>query len=192
MRVSKKFEDVSDAELLKRYVETADLEYFGQLYDRYLHLIYGLCMKYFNSSEDSKDATMEIFEHVSTAALSKEVTHFKSWLYVISKNHCLMQLRKKQRQEEKNHVPFMESAADVHLIYEEDQIDKDIEALTACIETLKEEQKRCVSLFYLKKKSYREVELITELSAKAVKSAIQNGKRNLKICVEARLKVLNE
>lgn len=190
--MSKKFEELSDEELLKRYVETADLEYFGQLYDRYLHLIYGLCMKYFKSSEDSKDGTMEIFEHASTAVLSKEVTHFKSWLYVVSKNHCLMQLRKKKSQEEKNQVPFMENGAEVHLINEEEQIDKDIEALTACIETLKEEQKRCVSLFYLEKKSYREVESITELSSKAVKSAIQNGKRNLKICVEARLKVVNE
>ena len=192
MRVVKKYDDLSDEELLKRYLDTADLEFFGQLYDRYLHLIYGLCMKYFKSSEDSKDATMEIFEHTSTAVLSKEVTHFKSWLYVVSKNHCLMQLRKKKSQEEKNQVPFVENGAEVHLINEEEQIDKDIEALTACIETLKEEQKRCVSLFYLEKKSYREVESITELSSKAVKSAIQNGKRNLKICVEARLKVVNE
>lgn len=187
----KKYDDLTDEELLKRYIETADLEFFGQLYDRYLHLIYGLCMKYFKSSEDSKDATMEIFEHTSTAVLSKEVTHFKSWLYVVSKNHCLMQLRKKKTQEEKNTIPFMESVYEMHL-YEEERVNADIEALTACIETLKEEQKRCVSLFYLEKKSYREVESITKFSSKAVKSAIQNGKRNLKNCIEARLKILNE
>lgn len=191
MKVVKKYDDLSDEELLEQYRETADLEFFGQLYDRYMHLIYGLCMKYLKSSEDSKDATMEIFEHTSSAVLNKEVTHFKSWLYVVSKNHCLMQLRKKKAQEEKNSVPFMESTAEVHL-YGGEHIDADIAALTACIETLKAEQKRCVSLFYLEKKSYREVESITALSANAVKSAIQNGKRNLKICVEARLKVLDE
>ncbi len=187
----KKHDDLSDDELLKKYVETGDLEYFGQLYNRYLHLIYGLCMKYFKSSEDSKDATMEIFEHTSTAVLDKEISHFKSWLYVVSKNHCLMQLRKKKVREEKNLASFMESESVVHL-NEEEQVDADLEALTACIETLKEEQKRCVSLFYLEKKSYREVETITELPSKAVKSAIQNGKRNLKNCIEERLKVLNE
>ncbi len=189
--MQKKYDDVSDEELLKRYVDSGDLEYFGQLYDRYLHLIYGLCMKYFKSSDDSKDATMEIFEQTSTAVLDKEVTHFKSWLYVVSKNHCLMQLRKRKTREEKSLAPFMESTQVEHL-NEEGRVDADLEALTACIETLKEEQKRCVSLFYLEKKSYREVETITELSSKAVKSAIQNGKRNLKICIEARLKVLNE
>lgn len=187
----KKYDDISDEALLKQYLATGDLEYFGQLYDRYLHLIYGLCMKYFKSSEDSKDATMEIFEHTSTAVLNKEVTHFKSWLYVVSKNHCLMQLRKRKTREEKSLTPFMESESVSHL-NEEERVDKDIEALTACIETLKAEQKQCVSLFYLEKKSYREVETITSLSSKAVKSAIQNGKRNLKNCIEARLKVLNE
>lgn len=187
----KKYDGITDEELLRQYVDSGDLQYFGQLYDRYLHLVYGLCMKYFKSSEDSKDAAMEIFEQTSTAVLDKDVTHFKSWLYVVSKNHCLMQLRKRKAREEKNLTHFMEFDQMVHL-NEEERLDADLQALTACIETLKEEQKRCVSLFYLEKKSYREVEAITELSSKAVKSAIQNGKRNLKICIEARLKVLDE
>lgn len=191
MEEPKNNKESSDDELLHRYVQTADLTYFGELYDRYLHLVYGLCMKYLKSSEDSKDAAMEIFEHAAKTVLEKEITHFKSWLYIVSKNHCLMQLRKQKSIEEKNLQIFMESASMVHL-NDEAGIEEDLEALTACIETLKAEQKRCVSLFYLKKKSYREVESITALSLKAVKSAIQNGKRNLKTCVEDRLKTLNE
>lgn len=191
MNAGKKYDKLSDEELLQRYLETADIAFFGQLYDRYLHLVYGLCMKYFKSSEDSKDASMEIFEQASRALLQKEVTHFKSWLYVVSKNHCLMELRKRKTREEKNRMLIMESDEEVHLNIE-GPVDEDLEALTACLETLKSEQKQCVSLFYLEKKSYREVESETGLTLKTVKSAIQNGKRNLKICIEAKLKVLNE
>lgn len=191
MNAGKKYDKLSDEELLQRYLETADIAFFGQLYDRYLHLVYGLCMKYFKSSEDSKDASMEIFEQASRALLQKEVTHFKSWLYVVSKNHCLMELRKRKTREEKNRMLIMESDEEVHLNIEGPE-DEDLEALTACLETLKSEQKQCVSLFYLEKKSYREVESETGLTLKTVKSAIQNGKRNLKICIEAKLKVLNE
>lgn len=186
-----KYGQLSDDELLSQYLKTSDIGFFGQLYDRYLHLVYGLCMKYFKSSEDSKDATMEIFEHTSKALLTKEVTHFKSWLYIVSKNHCLMELRKRKTREEKNFQIFMESDEVEHLNIG-GPVDEDMDALSACLETLKEEQKQCVSLFYLEKKSYREVESETGLALKAVKSAIQNGKRNLKQCIEAKLKVVNE
>ena len=102
-----------------------------------------------------------------------------------------MELRKRKTREEKNRMLIMESDEEVHLNIE-GPVDEDLEALTACLETLKSEQKQCVSLFYLEKKSYREVESETGLTLKTVKSAIQNGKRNLKICIEAKLKVLNE
>ena len=102
-----------------------------------------------------------------------------------------MELRKRKTREEKNRMLIMESDEEVHLNIEGPE-DEDLEALTACLETLKSEQKQCVSLFYLEKKSYREVESETGLTLKTVKSAIQNGKRNLKICIEAKLKVLNE
>ncbi len=173
---------MDDSDLLSRYRQTEDASYLGALYDRYLHLVYGLCLKYLHSREDSQDATMAIYEKIAKTLLDAEVAHFKSWLYVVSKNHCLMQLRKAKTEKEKNNVLFMESPDIAHL--NDEDVDGDLDALTPCLEELKEQQKLCVSLFYLQKQSYQEIAQQTALEVKTVKSAIQNGKRNLKNCIE--------
>lgn len=149
-----------------------------------MHLVYGLCLKYLKNRDDSQDATMAIYEQISNKLLTTEVQHFKSWLYMVSKNHCLMELRKKNP--EVHGEIFMESAEAVHLNDEKVELEKDIEALEGCIEELKAEQKKCVQLFFLEKKSYNQVNEETGIDLKKVKSHIQNGKRNLKMCLESK------
>lgn len=155
----------------------------GRLFNGYMHLVYGLCLKYLKSRADSQDAVMSIYEKVSESLKTTEVKHFKSWLYMVSKNHCLMQLRKKNP--EIHTDVFMESADAVHL-KEESDMEAELTALDQCIEHLKSDQQRCVRLFFLKKKSYFEIHELTGLTTKKVKSNIQNGKRNLKICLESK------
>ena len=130
----------------------------------------------------AQDAVMSIYEIISEKLMTTEVQHFKSWLYMVSKNHCLMELRKKNP--EVNSEVFMESAIDVHLNDEKVELENDLVALEACIEELKAEQQQCVKLFFLEKNSYQEVNEKTGLEMKRVKSHIQNGKRNLKMCLE--------
>ena len=149
-----------------------------------MHLIYGLCLKYLKSREDSQDAVMAIYEKISNTLRTTEVKHFKSWIYMVSKNHCLMELRKKHP--EKTGDVFMEIDSSVHLYEEEDVVEKQLDSLDECLEELKNEQKTCVDLFFLKKKSYKEIEDETGLELKKVKSHIQNGKRNLKLCLESK------
>ena len=172
----------TEAEILKAYRESSDAELLGHLFNDYIHLVYGLCLKYLKSRPDAQDAVMSIYEHVSEKLRSSQVKHFKSWLYMVSKNHCLMQLRKKKT--ENNSVALMESKQAVHLMNEEDVIEPRLNALDGCIEELKSNQQRCVRLFFLERKSYQEVHELTGLTVKKVKSHIQNGKRNLKICLE--------
>lgn len=174
----------SDEEILAQYRQTGDPELFGMLYNNYLHLVYGLCLKYLKSREESQDAAMSIYEKISTTLMTTEVQHFKSWLYMVSKNYCLMELRKKNP--EKNSHVFMESDAITHLNDEEDILETKLEALNECIEELKSDQKACVELFFIEKKSYNEVNEVTGIELKKVKSHIQNGKRNLKICLESK------
>lgn len=149
-----------------------------------MHLVYGLCLKYLKNRDDSQDAAMAIYEQISNKLLTTEVQHFKSWLYMVSKNHCLMELRKKNP--EVHGEIFMESEEAVHLNNEKVELEKDIEALEGCIEELKAEQKKCVQLFFLEKKSYNQVNEETGIDLKKVKSHIQNGKRNLKMCLESK------
>lgn len=149
-----------------------------------MHLVYGLCLKYLKNRDDSQDATMAIYEQISQKLLTTEVKHFKSWLYMVSKNHCLMELRKKNP--EIHSDVFMESPDVVHLNDDKVALENDLNALEECIEELKEQQKHCVKLFFLEKKSYQQVNEETGIDLKKVKSHIQNGKRNLKLCLESK------
>lgn len=175
--------DLSDEDLLLRYQSTHEGQWMGALYHRYLHLVYGLCLKYLKSRDDAQDAVMNIYESITEKLKRHEVQHFKSWLYMVAKNHCLMQLRRQKPQENVNGA-FMENEPVLHPIMEEDYLDKNLAALEECMQLLREDQQVCVRLFYLEQKSYEEVSQQTTFALKKVKSYIQNGKRNLKICLE--------
>lgn len=187
----KKKKDKSDSELLADYFENREMEVLGELYQRYMHLVYGVCLKYFKEREKSKDAVIQIFEKLVIDIDKHEIRNFKSWLYVVSKNHCLMELRKTKPGEtlfisdENEMAVFMEKTPELHPIDRETEEGSE-KALIECIERLKEEQKRCIRLFYFENKSYREICSVLNLEEKKVKSFIQNGKRNLKICLESK------
>ena len=179
----------SDDRLIAKFKSTGDLEYLGKLFDKYMHLVYGVCLKYLKEREASQDATMQIFEKLMVELPKREIDNFKPWLHVITKNHCLMQLRSQKikfAQQEKlvsEQDYFMESSIELHL-NNEPVLEHDLETLRKCIEQLKSEQKECVSLFYLEEKCYQEISDKLSFELKKVKSFIQNGKRNLKICME--------
>tara|TARA_R110002012_G_scaffold114079_1_gene260210 strand:+ start:3041 stop:3601 length:561 start_codon:yes stop_codon:yes gene_type:complete len=177
-----------EKQLIKRFRKSQDLELLGKLYQPYMHLVYGVCLKYLKDKDSAQDAVMAIFEELVIKLPKHEVENFKSWLYVLSKNHCLMELRKQKRQKtdsfDYSDLELMENGQLQH--HEEDYTfqEDNLEKLTACIAQLKKEQRRCVELFYLDKKSYKEITDSTSYELKKVKSYIQNAKRNLKQCME--------
>ena len=187
-------ENKSDEELVRLFREKQDLELLGVLYKRYMYLVYGVCMKYFKNREDSQDAVMQIFEVLVKDIPRFEIQNFKGWLYTVSRNHCLMHLRKNSK--EKNRHPeisaavFMESTVVMHPIEEESDVDMQ-ERLKICLEQLKEEQRRCVELFYYQQQCYKEIATELNMGEEKVKSYIQNGKRNLKICLESKAELKN-
>jgi RNA polymerase sigma-70 factor (ECF subfamily) len=186
--LSKKEETaLPDLELVLRYKQSGEISYVGLLFQRYTHLILGICLKYFKNEEDSKDAVMDIFEQITVALLKHEVASFKSWLHTLTRNHCLMKLRKPEVKRmitkevsEIDENLFMEKAEDEHLI-DEDEREAQLRHLPAALKQLNAEQKLCIELFYLQGKSYQEVAEATGYNLNQVKSYIQNGKRNLKI-----------
>ncbi|UII28815.1 sigma-70 family RNA polymerase sigma factor [Fulvivirga maritima] len=176
-----------DAPLILEYKNSGDMQVLGVLFKKYMHLVYGVCLKYFKNREESQDAVMQIFEKLVEKLQTQEVDNFKSWLYVLTKNHCLMQLRsakyKNQQTNKDIDTTHVESDLMVHH-NDEPLLEDNLQELEKCIEELQNEQKRCIELFYLENKSYKEVEVATAYDLKKVKSYIQNGKRNLKICME--------
>lgn len=179
-------QDAADAWLIGEYKATGKLDILAALYQRYMNLVYGVCLKYFDE-EASKDAVMQIFEELIGKLKIHEVQNFKSWLHVLTRNHCLMKLRamknKESRQVSIDDYPVVENEENGH--HENGiTLEDNLQSMERCLEGLPEEQKRSVDLFYLKEKSYREVSVITGYELNKVKSYIQNGKRNLKICMD--------
>jgi len=177
-----------DHELVAAYQASSDLTVLSTLYQRYLDQLYGVCLKYLADPEAAKDAVMDIFEELAQKLLKHEVTYFRGWVYTLAKNHCLMKLRSSKRLPATSFDPEnMQTAEDLHLnerMEKEDQLGR----LSKCIETLAADQRAAVELFYLKNLCYKEIATITGLQWNKVRSHIQNGRRNLKICIEQQQK----
>ncbi len=177
-----------DEEIIARYRADKDPQWIGLLADRYLHLVYGVCLKYLKNQENARDATMEIFEKLLADLLRHELRSFRSWLFTVARNHCLMKLRADRPEIRidgwEKDILFVKMDDPLHLIKAEEKEQKLVE-LEQAINRLSPEQGQCIRLFYLEKKSYQEVSEITGYSLKQVKSHVQNGKRNLKIMFNA-------
>lgn len=173
----------SDEYLVNKYRSDGDMETLGALYNRYMDLVYGVSLKYFKNPEQAQDAVINIFEELVCKLKKYEVLNFKSWLYQLTKNHCLMKLRGKKgtvislednimHLSENNHQDDIQEKEGQFIIMEE------------CMEQLPSEQKEAVRLFYLNEKCYKEIAEMRKLDINKVRSFIQNGRRNLKLCME--------
>ena len=179
-----RIQEQDDAELIRSYKLSGDLAVLGQLYNKYMHLVFGVCVNYLKDEEAGKDAVMQIFEELIGKLKVHEVQNFKSWLHVLTRNHCLMAIRKNSKNETVSlEDAFVENTDFVHLDMDDTKESK-LSVMEKCMDKLPEEQKVTVDLFYLQEKCYREVADITGYDMLKVKSYIQNGKRNLKICIE--------
>ena len=182
-----KLNHIDDNELLKRFYSDYNNEWLGVLLPRYTLLLFGVCMKYLKNEEDAKDCVQQIFLKVINELHKYKVEYFKSWIYMIAKNHCLMKLRDKG----KYSVEITDKMAATADIHEDKNIhiekDKVLTQMQTALMQLNPEQQLCVTLFYLEKKSYTEIASQTGYSMMQVKSNIQNGKRNLRLLLEKKI-----
>lgn len=179
-----------DKELVEAYKASGSLEKLGDLYQRYMELVYGVCLKYLREPEDAKDCVLNIFEELVTKLKKHEVHNFKGWLYQLAKNHCLMKLRKQKQTPVNLDISFMQSEENSHPDGEMEK-EENFKQMKYCLGELNEQQRQAVELFYLQKKCYKEIATITTIDINKVRSFIQNGRRNLKICMEKRLEKSN-
>ena len=173
----------SDEDLLIQYMQTNSSDYFGELYNRYIPLIYGVCLKYLKKSEKAKEVTLELFEILLAEVSTHEIKVFKTWIYNVTANHCLQILKREQ------HIPVDFDASDEQFDYVLYLLEKNVskektEILTPCLEKLPKQQKTSISMFFTEKMSYADIADQTGYLLKTIKSQIQNGKKNLKNCIE--------
>lgn len=177
---------LTDNELVEKFRSTGDNLCIGELFSRYRHLVFGVCMKYLRDEDESQDVQMQVFEKLLKDLGRHNIEQFKGWLYTVAKNECLMYLRSKKSQKaremelRKDSVSVMELGMIVH----PDGVtetERQLQTMESSLQELNENQRRCLELFYLEKKCYQEITTVTGYSLNEVKSFIQNGKRNLKI-----------
>jgi RNA polymerase sigma-70 factor (ECF subfamily) len=178
---------ISDQELLERFYADRDNDWLGVLLERYTLLLLGVCMKYLKNEELARDSVQQIFLKAITELQKYRVEFFKSWIYMVAKNHCLMQLRDKPGKntiEVKESIPAETDETDKEslLLYE-----KTYEYMGEALKELNADQQLCVTLFYMEKKSYQQIAEQTGYSMMQVKSHIQNGKRNMRILIEKKM-----
>ena len=174
---------LSDTDIINQYKSRGDMEMLAHLFDRYIHLVFGVCLKYLKNKEEAKDAAMEIMGSLIDKLLKHNITNFPSWLHTVSKNYCLMRIRNRKGDlfieidERKSEQISVESDEELHQKIEEEA---QLNEMGKAIVSLNTDQKQCIQLFFLEKKSYDEIAIETGYSVNKVKSHIQNGKRNLR------------
>ena len=174
----------SDQELIRHYYEEHDGHWLGILLERYFHLIFGVCMKYLKNEAEAEDHTQQICLKVIKELHRHDVTYFKSWLYQVTKNHCLMHLRKNKHQVVSLEESDMPLPARPSGVAEAEQKEAQYQLLDGALASLNAAQQNCVRMFYYQRKSYQEIANELGYSIKQVKSFIQNGRRNMKLFIE--------
>lgn len=174
----------SDEKVALAYYKSGDTRIVGELYLRYSVLVVGTCIKYLGNEVLAQDATTEIFIKLMSQLKKTRPLTFKVWLYVVTKNYCLEQLRKEAR------TPTMDrSERDLanlpsigtNLYDGSTQKDKWIRQVGIALKRLPAKQRESIELFFFEGLKYREIAFQTGWTQNEVKSYIQNGKRNLKI-----------
>ena len=188
MWLFKKKEYTSDEELLKNYKQTGNKEIFADLFKKHVTVVYGTCLFYLQDKDEAQDATMQIFEKLLLDINNREIDNFKGWLSFVVRNHCISLIRK-QKSQTKNVKSYYEFEYQDARFETEEAINRVgdeqmLEQMKSSLPKLKEAQRVCVELFYLKNKSYQDISSETSYSLNEIKSYIQNGKRNLKLLIE--------
>lgn len=179
----KRTSDLSDQELMARYKTGGDKSFVGELYNRYAHLIYGVCLHYFTDRELARDAVLQIFERLFDSLKTQQPDNFGVWINTVTRNHCISELRKQQVQRSREEAYTHEVKTDLLEETDPEQREDQLKRLEQAVRSLGEEQRRCIELFYFGDKTYREIADLTGFTEKEVKSHLQNGKRNLKIAL---------
>jgi RNA polymerase sigma factor (sigma-70 family) len=183
---NRKKEPLPEAQRLSAYRQTGDVGLLGEVYAPYMEMVFAICYKYLRDEDESKDAVMQIFEKLVQDLRIHEVGNFKSWLHSVARNHCLMQLRSKRVFVGSEEINEENTTWDLQTNESEDifTLDHQLNSLGKCMQSLVSEQRVSIQLFYVEEKCYRDICNETGFDFNKVKSYIQNGKRNLKICMD--------
>lgn len=178
--------ELDDKLLADHYRSSGNQQALAELFNRYKGLLLGVCYKYLQDTEAAADALSDIYVELVDKMQRHVVDTPKAWLHTLARNHCLMKLRKEKNTATQEIQDYhVQSEGGWHPV-DNAAVEKEnkLQALEHCIEQLKKDQQLAVRLFYLEQKCYNEIADATGIAWNTIRSHIQNGRRNLKICME--------
>ncbi len=170
----------SDEELVIR-LKGGHQPSLAALWDRYAHLLFGVCMKYLQDTEKAKDAVVELFGTLPELLAKHDVKSFRPWIHTVARNRCLMLLRKRDPSKAVDENADLADGDDVDeaVLHE-----ATLQRLEEAIDRLNEGQRTCIRLFYLQRQCYQQIAAVTGLPVDQVRSHLQNGRRNLRLMLQ--------
>lgn len=169
--------------MLALYYKERNNMYIGELLSRYTLRLLGVGMKYLKDEDEAKDMVQQVFEKVLREVGNYKIENFGGWLYRIAQNYSISLLRSQVKTVDAENMRYVASERDLDPEAHWNTVNRE-DRLQEALKRLKEDQRICVSLFFLEKKSYQEIAAEHGFDIKQVKSNIQNGKRNLRLIME--------
>jgi len=177
------YKQMTDSQLIAKYKQSSVNDVIGEFYQRYAHLVFGVCLKILKNKQECEDMVMVIFQQLGEKLLKHDIQYFKSWLYQLTRNDCLMLLRKGKNVKHEDFVEGLHESIDNNDVPMQ-KLDCFELNLQKAMSELKTEQRIALELFYEKEWSYVEISKDTGWDLNKVKSYIQNARRNLKLILQ--------
>ncbi len=172
----------SDEELVRLFVLTQKNSFFEELYERYADKVYRKCLTLVKDSARAEDFTHDIFlKLIFKLGSFKEEARFSTWLYSITYNYCMDQLRVNKKRGETNLEEELEVAdedVDVSVLIEER--DTDARRLHRAIDHLSTEERSILMMKYLDDLSIRDIASVFRITESAVKMRLLRSRENLR------------
>lgn len=173
-----------NAELIKK-AQNGDLRAFEQIVTGHYSKIYNIALGIMGSPHDAEDAAQNVLIKLHSAIGSfRFQSKFSSWVYRITTNVCLDEIRKIKRSKSSSmtniddeviDIPQQGSSPEERYISAEKR-----NVLYQCIAKLKDEHKKVIVLRDINGFSYTEIAEILKCSEGTVKSRISRARLSLK------------
>ncbi|RFS15714.1 RNA polymerase sigma factor [Emticicia sp. C21] len=175
---NKDFKGVADEELVRMYIETQRNVYFEELYDRYVDKVYRKCLSFVKNEAQAEDFTHDIFLRLVLKLGSfKEHAKFSTWLYSITYNYCMDQVRQTKRQAEVALDENFDLADDG---YDLELVEMQSQGLKKALQKIDPDERAILLMKYQDDFSIKEIAETFKISESAVKMRLMRTKEKLK------------
>ncbi len=189
MRKNKNISEV--ATLLQKYKESKEVIYIGEIYSRYIHLVYGVCLAEINSRQKAQIAVMNIYDKLIAKESLPEEKDFKLWLYVVTLNYCRAlkgELTEKDKQFEIIDDLMWKAEVEYHYNLTTFNTESYTFALNKILKSNENEltntQKSYLHYFYKQKKSYSEIATIENTTTEKVMQLLKTTRKQINSLIQ--------